>query len=495
MIEQTKSNSPPRGEAASGLVRPRRVVPVVPAAEQGDEVDLYEVRKKIHPRAVTGWFANWRWVLVLFTQLLFYGLPWWSMHGRQAVLFELEARKFYLFGWVFWPQDVVFLAVLLVLAALALFLFTAVAGRLFCGYACPQTVYTEIFMWIESRIEGDRPARMRLDREPWGPRKLAIKVAKHLVWASIAFWTGFTFVGYFTPISALGQSVLSLSLGPWETFWILFYGFATYGNAGWLREQVCIYMCPYARFQSVMFDRDTLIITYDEQRGDPRGRRGKKTDPRAAGLGDCIDCKICVQVCPTGIDIRDGLQYQCIGCAACIDACDQVMDKMAYPRGLIRYATENALAEGLDRGGIWRRVPRPRVLVYAALVLFVAIGLVAGLALRNPLKVDIIRDRGALAREVAPGLIENVYRLQVTNTEEEGRRYRIGASGLPGIKVIGVEQPIEVAAASTVAVPLRLQVAQEMGKPGSNPILFHIESVDGGGRGAAEKSVFILPRS
>ncbi len=483
---------------ASGEVtttEPARLVPTPgPTPATADDIDLYEVRRKIYPRAVTGWFANWRWALVFLTQLVFYGLPWLEMNGRQAVLFDLEARKFFLFAWVFWPQDVVFLAVLLVLSALALFLFTALAGRLFCGYACPQTVYTEIFMWIEQKVEGDRGARIKLDRQPWGPRKIALKSAKHLAWIAVAFWTGFTFVGYFTSISALGESVLRLSLGPWETFWILFYGLATYGNAGWLREQVCIYMCPYARFQSVMFDRDTLVITYDENRGEPRGGRSKKAEPRTIGLGDCIDCRICVQVCPTGIDIRDGLQYQCIGCAACIDACDQVMDKMHYPRGLIRYSTEAAMAEKLEPEALWKRAMRPRVLAYGGLVLAVFLGLVVGLALRNPLKVDVIRDRGALAREAAPGVIENVYRLQIVNTEEASRRYHIAASGLPGLRVVGIEQPVSAAAATVLTLPLRLQVEEEVGKPGSNKITFHVVATDGAPVATDEKSVFILPR-
>lgn len=299
------------------------------------EQTLFEVRKKIYPRALTGWFATWRWVLVWFTQTIFYGGAWLTWNGRQAILFDLAARKFHIFGLVLWPQDFIYLAVLLVVSALSLFLFTAIAGRLFCGYACPQTVYTEIFMWVERKIEGDRSARMRLDRQPLSAKKIGLKSAKHATWAAIALWTGFTFVGYFTPIRDLGREVLSLSLGPWESFWILFYGFATYGNAGWMREQVCKYMCPYARFQSAMFDKDTLTITYDAARGEPRGPRNKKADLSTLGLGSCIDCEICVQVCPTGIDIRDGLQYECIGCAACVDGCDQVMDKMGYAKGLI----------------------------------------------------------------------------------------------------------------------------------------------------------------
>ena len=320
-----------------------------------------------------GIFARWRVAFVILTQVVFYGLPWLTWNDRQAVLFDLGARKFHIFGLVFWPQDLIFLTGLLVISALSLFLFTAVAGRLWCGYACPQTVYTEMFMWIERKIEGDRTRRMQLDQARWGTRKFALKAFKHAVWLAIALWTGFTFVGYFTPITTLIDEVATGSLSPWQTFWILFYAGATYGNAGYLREQVCKYMCPYARFQSVMFDSDTLIVTYDPLRGEPRGPRSRKVDHRAAGLGDCVDCTICVQVCPVGIDIRKGLQYECIGCAACIDGCDQVMDKMGYPRGLIRYSTENALLGKTSEkttgfGKVTARLLRPRVVIYAAIL-------------------------------------------------------------------------------------------------------------------------------
>jgi cytochrome c oxidase accessory protein FixG len=347
---------------------PDKVFPNV--AAPADEVSLYEIRRKIHPRSVAGRFAAWRWALVAITQVVFYGLPWLTWNGRQAVLFDLAARKFYVFGLVLWPQDVIYLAVLLVIAAISLFLFTAVAGRVWCGYACPQTVYTSIFMWIERRIEGDRTARLRLDAAPPSPSKAAKRVAKHAAWIAIALWTGFTFVGYFTAIRGLADRV-PFALGGWETFWVLFYGFATYGNAGWMREQVCKYMCPYARFQSVMFDKDTLIVAYDSARGEPRGSRGRKVDPSVAGLGHCVDCEICVQVCPTGIDIRDGLQYECIGCAACIDGCDQVMDKMGYARGLIRYASERSLAAGSTAPARAVRIVRPRTLVYASILVAV----------------------------------------------------------------------------------------------------------------------------
>ena len=286
-----------------------------------------------------------------------------------------------------------------------------------------RQVYTEIFLWIEKLVEGERPARIKLDAAPWSVRKMAIKSFKHGLWVALALWTGLTFVGYFTPIRDLLQEFITLSPGSWEAFWVLFYGAATYGNAGFLREHMCKYICPYAQFQFVMFDRDTLNITYDKARGESRGSRPKGVDPRAEGLGDCIDCSICVQVCPTGIDIRDGLQLECIGCAACIDACDQVMDKMNYPRGLIRYSTENAVILKATRGEIIRRAFRPRVLLYLAVFLSVSFATAWSLATRVPLKVSIIRDRVSMSREAADGGIENTFTLQLTNASEQAVSY------------------------------------------------------------------------
>ena len=461
------------------------------SAQEIDQT-LFEVSKKIYPRALTGWFASWRWIMVWFTQILFYGTAWLNWNGRQAVLFDLAARKFYIFGMVFWPQDFIYLAVLLVISALALFLFTAVAGRLFCGYACPQTVYTEIFMWIESKIEGDRARRMRLDAAPMSPRKFTLKTTKHVIWIVVALWTGFTFVGYFTPIRTLTSEVASFDLGPWQMFWILFYGFATYGNAGWMREQVCKYMCPYARFQSAMFDKDTLTVTYDEKRGEPRGSRSKKADLSTLNLGSCINCTLCVQVCPTGIDIRDGLQYECIGCAACIDVCDQVMDKMNYPRGLIRYTTEHALTENLTKRGIWGRVLRPRTLIYSAILGLIVLVAAVSLAMRLPLKVDVIRDRG-MPSIMEDGSVHNVYRLQVMNTEEVAHRFTVAVSGIPGVEIVS-EHSFSVPAASTTAVPIRVRIASDQGESGSRKIIFTVHDLDDKSVSVTEKAVFLIPR-
>ena len=471
--------------------RPRKAVAA--PVDQETEGALYEVQKKIYPRSVQGLFHYWRVALVWVTQIVFYGLPWLSWGGRPAVLFDLGTRKFYIFGLVFWPQDFILLAILLVLAALALFLFTAVGGRLWCGYACPQTVYTEIYLWVENWIEGDRQKRMKLDQAPWGPRKLAVKGAKQAAWIGIGFWTGFTFVGYFTPVRELWGELVTLSTGPWETFWILFYGFATYGNAGYLREQVCKYMCPYARFQGVMFDPDTLIVTYDYERGEPRGPRSRKADRKALGVGDCVDCGICVQVCPTGIDIRKGLQYECIGCGLCIDGCNQVMEKMGYPRGLIRYSTENLMEHRYTEKSILAHVFRPRVLAYAGILAAVAAALFAAVWLRSPFKMNVLRDRVAIAREAEDGRVENLYRLQLINTREQPIRLVVRASGVEGLEVrTEVPQPIEVGAAGSRTVTASLLADPAAAKPGSHRVQFELFPEGEPERAISEKSTFLV---
>jgi cytochrome c oxidase accessory protein FixG len=451
-------------------------------------IRMYAAREEIYPREIKGRYASLRWACVWLTQLLFYGLPWIQMHGRQAVLFDLASRKFHLFGLVLWPQDFIYLAALLIVCAYGLFLVTAVAGRVWCGFACPQTVYTEIFLWIERKFEGPRSSRIRLDRQPWTLEKIARKGGKHAAWGLVALWTGFTFVGYFTPVRSLGGGIASFGLGPWEVFWVLFYALATYGNAGWLREQVCKYMCPYARFQSAMFDQDTLIVTYDRARGEPRNARLGRAD-----AGDCIDCSMCVQVCPTGIDIRQGLQYECIGCAACVDACNSVMDKVNRPRGLIRYATENALAAKWTPAQVRRRVLRPRVLIYTAVLAILGAAMASSLALRNPLKLDVIRDRGSMGREVEDGMIENVYRLQVMNTLEAPQRLRITVDGIASARVAN-EDLVEIGPATTRAVPVRVRVAGGDAKPGSNRIAFTLSSHDGVALQVTEEATFIVPK-
>ncbi len=482
---------------AAAETLPRKVVPIVAPAS----TSMYRAEAKIHPRTVSGWWTSWRWAFVAATMLLFYGLPWLAWNGRQAVLFDLVARRFYIFKLVLYPQDFIYLAGLLIVSAYALFLFTTVAGRLWCGFACPQTVYTEIFLWVERRFEGDRTARMKLDAGLWSLEKVLRKGGKQATWIAIGLWTGFTFVSYFTPARTLAAETATLNFGAWEWFWILFYGFATYGNAGFMREQVCKYMCPYARFQSAMFDRDTMIVSYDAARGEPRGSRPRSLGHAALAAqnkGECVDCTLCVQVCPTGIDIRKGLQYECIGCAACIDACDGVMDKMSYPRGLIRFATENGLEKRWDRAAMFRRVMRPRVLIYGVVLLAIVGALGSSLALRRTFRVDVIRDRGSLAREVEAGSIENVYRLQIMNATESVQRFHVAVAGLP--ESVIVSQPdVDVQGTDSRWLAVRVQIpfeaAQKLG-PGVHPLHFQITRSSDAAPAAplSEKTTFIVPK-
>jgi cytochrome c oxidase accessory protein FixG len=442
---------------------------------------MYVSERKIHPRDVDGRFQRLRILSVFVLLGMYYLFPWLQWQGRQAVLFDLAARKFYVFGLAFWPQDFIFLALGLVMAGLSLFFFTAIAGRLWCGYACPQTVWTEVFLWMERWTEGDRNQRLKLEKAPWSAGKLRRKLSKHALWLGFALWTGFTFVGFFTPIRGLARDLWPFAWSGWELFWVLFYSLATWGNAGVLREQVCKYMCPYARFQSAMFDNDTLIISYDAARGEPRGARRKGTHP--ADQGDCIDCTICVQVCPTGIDIRDGLQYECIACGACIDACDEVMDKVGSPRGLVRYATQNSL-EGKPT-----RVLRPRVLVYATLLLALLTGTAAGIAARRPLIVDVIRDR-QLFHEVAEGQVENSYSLRIVNKEARAHRFVLSVRGADGLQLLAPGL-IEAGPEEVLTVPVTVR-APRAAVHGGSDIRFVVRDL-GSGLEVEEGSRFFGP--
>ncbi|WP_207949548.1 4Fe-4S dicluster domain-containing protein [Luteimonas aestuarii] len=496
----------------------------------------YVSEGKVYPRDVSGRLQRLRIAAASWLLGMFYVFPWLRWDGRQAVLFDLPARKFHVFGLTFWPQDFLFLALLLIIAALALFFFTALAGRLFCGYACPQTVWTEVFLKMERWTEGDRARRIKLDAAPWSGEKLARKGAKHALWVGFALWTGFTFVGFFTPITDLAARLATLSWSGWETFWVLFYAFATWGNAGFLREQVCKYMCPYARFQSAMFDRNTLIIAYDPMRGEPRGPRKRGLGdvmargrglldkltaydyvfragrhPSAAtqaahargtitwdgdlgdaqplpkfapdALGDCIDCTICVQVCPTGIDIRNGLQYECIACGACVDACDEVMAKVGYPKGLVRYSTQNAI------DGKPTRVLRARILLYGTLLLGFMVAWTVGVGTRDDLIVEVLRDRNALYRQAADGGIENSYTLKLVNKSDRDRDFRIVLEAAPfGIELRDDGQLTHARAGTVASVPVVLVAPP--GTSGRSDVRFRIEDSDGTTRKHVDSSFF-----
>jgi len=456
------------------------------APREVGEMDLYQKREKIYTRKMEGFFQRVRlftgWPLLLG----YFLLPWLNWGGHQIVLFDLPARQFHILGTTFWPQNFYLLAWMLIIAAFALFLVTNFAGRVWCGYTCPQTVWTAIFMWMEQLTEGTRNQRMKLDQAPWGTKKILRKIAKHGMWLGFAFMTGATFVGYFYPMRALASDFASANVGFWAAAWTIFFTLATYINAGWMREQVCMYMCPYARFQSAMFDRDTLIVSYDSRRGDPRGARKRTDDYKARNLGDCIDCQLCVQVCPTGIDIRNGLQYQCITCALCIDACDSVMDKMNYPRGLIRYTTENALAGGMVR------ILRPRLVGYAIVLVAMTTIFIYALIHRMPLEIDIIRDRGTLYSLTSAGLVANSYQLKIMNMDEHAHDYTLSVEGIDNINIEGNAQ-FRIEGGEILEMPLRLTADPVYLHHGSNVINFIVRSIDDKKIQVREDNRFIGP--
>lgn len=452
--------------------------------------DLYESPKKIYPRQVNGLFAKLRILGVAVLLGCYYITPWLTWNSQQAVLFDLPARQFRYFNVTFWPQDFIYLTLLLIIAAVGLFLFTTVAGRLWCGYACPQTVWTETFIWIEELVEGNRNKRMKLDNGPWNLNKITRKTIKQFLWVSFALFTGYTFVGYFSPIKELGLGLIAFDLGAWEWFWVGLYSLATYGNAGWLREQVCLHMCPYARFQSSMFDKDTLIISYDKDRGESRGKRKKNSDYQSKGLGDCIDCHQCVDVCPTGIDIRDGLQYECIACAACIDVCDDIMDKMGYDKGLIKYTTE---VEEESKGKIKTKLFRPRTIYYAAIFVAVVSAFFYSIGNRIPLDLNVIRDRNNLFVETFTGEIENTYQLRILNMSQVEQEYHLTISGFDTMVLEGDDR-FSIDSGEILTLPIRVKVPRNQLKKRSSDIQFHIEAKDGNQYQASSTGKFLGPK-
>ena len=447
--------------------------PKEPGKPKEQVIQLYESNKRIHPKKAEGRFAKLRIAAILATQFVFYCIPWFNWSGRQAVLFDISNRHFFIFGLSLGMGDLIYLALLLIICAFGLFWWTTVAGRLWCGYACPQTVYTEIMLWIDHFVEGDRNKRLKLDKESWGLRKIRIKLTKYLLIFAVCAWTGISFAGWFTPIREFVPAVFTMTAGGGALFAAAFYGFVTWLFAHQMREQVCKYMCPYARFQSAMFDPDTLVISYDTERGEPRGARKKNVGRDETDLGDCINCTMCVQVCPVGIDIRDGLQYQCIGCAACIDACDEIMDKMGYPRGLIRYTTEGAMEHEYPESDIKKRLKRPRVAGYGAVLFVVIIAFLTGIATRKMVEVDILKDRGVMVRENSQGWLENAYNLRIINKSEHEQTVTATVKGFDDIALTGLpENGIKIAPRETVTIPVQVSTLPEYAEKGSQPIEF-----------------------
>lgn len=460
----------------------RRIIPILPAALPG-----VEAAHKVQARATSGRFTRWRWASLAATQLFFFGVPWLQWHGRQMVRFDLEAQRFYLGNLILLPQDLIFLTGLLVFCAMLLFVVTSVAGRLWCGFSCPQTVYTALFMWIERQFEGDRFRRVKLDRAPWTLDKLWRRGGKQASWILISLWTGFTFVGWFTPIREMGWDLIGGELGFWSGFWTVFYAAFCYLNAGLLREKVCLHMCPYGRFQGALMDVDTLIVAYDVQRGEPRGAQARQS-------GGCIDCTMCVQVCPTGIDIRDGLQAACIACGLCIDACDAVMDKIDQPRGLVRLATQRELAR--EPGSVASPWARHRVRVYLALMAALLGALVWSVSVRPAVRVDVIRDRGVMARVVEDGAVENVYRLQLMNQTDLPQRIELGVAGLHGAVAQARTVVLGPVEDRQVHVSVRLDAQQAARLAGRTLALqWQVASrSDEGSSLVSELTTFIVPR-
>ncbi|WP_369302303.1 cytochrome c oxidase accessory protein CcoG [Pseudomonas sp. N2-5-1-1] len=462
----------------------------IPTVETFEPIHPKKVKAKssdtlIHTRSFTGLFRTLRVAGAAVLFLAFFGTVWLNWGGRQAVLWDLAESKFHIFGATFWPQDFILLSALLIICAFGLFAITVFAGRVWCGYTCPQSSFTWLFMWCEKVTEGERNQRIKLHAAPWSLNKLARRSAKHTLWLGISVLTGLTFVGYFTPIRPLALELLTWQMGGVSLFWVLFFTAATYINAGWLREAVCMHMCPYARFQSVMFDKDTLTISYDAARGEHRGPRKRDVTPADVGLGDCIDCQLCVQVCPTGIDIRDGLQMECIGCAACIDACDSIMDKMGYARGLVSYTSEHQLQGGKTH------LLRPRLIGYSAVLLVMIAALVVALVGRPMVSLDVTKDRG-MFRENSQGLIENIYSLKVINKTQQRQDYRLALVDAEGFVLQGKTE-LSLAPGEISDVPVSVALLADKPASSSQTLRFKVTDVDEPWIYSAADSRFVAP--
>ncbi|MGY1952775.1 cytochrome c oxidase accessory protein CcoG [Pseudomonas pergaminensis] len=462
----------------------------IPTVDTFEPIHPKKVKAKssdnlIHTRSFTGLFRTLRVGGAGFLFLAFFGTVWLNWGGRQAVLWDLAESKFHIFGATFWPQDFILLSALLIICAFGLFAITVFAGRVWCGYTCPQSSFTWLFMWCEKVTEGERNQRIKLQAAPWSLNKVARRSAKHTLWLGISVLTGLTFVGYFTPIRPLAAELLTWQMGGVSLFWMLFFTGATYINAGWLREAVCMHMCPYARFQSVMFDKDTLTISYDVARGEHRGPRKREVNPADVGLGDCIDCQLCVQVCPTGIDIRDGLQMECIGCAACIDACDSIMDKMGYPRGLVSYTSEHQLQGGKTH------LLRPRLIGYSAVLLVMIAALVVALVERPMVSLDVTKDRG-MFRENAQGQIENIYSLKVINKTQQRQDYRLELVDADGFQLQGKTE-ISLAPGEISDVPVSVALLADKPVSTSQTLRFKVSDVREPWIYSAADSRFVAP--
>ncbi|WP_341660277.1 cytochrome c oxidase accessory protein CcoG [Vibrio sp.] len=413
--------------------------------------DRFNPSNRIYVRESKGQFQRLRRYGGWFLLLLFALVPWITYGERQAILLDIGNQQFNFFGTTLYPQDLTLLALLFVISAFGLFFITTFLGRVWCGYLCPQTVWTFMYIWFEEKFEGSANKRRKQDTGKLTGDLIMRKAAKHFAWITIALATGFTFVGYFVPIRDLVINFFTWDEAFWPVFWVLFFAGCTYGNAGWMRSIMCIHMCPYARFQSAMFDKDTFIVGYDVKRGESRGARSRKADPKKLGLGDCVDCNLCVQVCPTGIDIRDGLQYECINCGACIDACDHTMDRMGYDKGLISYTTEHRLS------GKHTKIMRPKLLGYGAIFVLMIGLFFAQIAAVDPAGLSVLRDRNQLFRVNELGEVENTYTLKIINKTQQKQEYKLDVKGLTDVSWYG-KQTVNVLPGEVFSLPMSLGV-------------------------------------
>ena len=442
MVASSQNNNVSKMNDKQQQINVKDVTPQVRSHRPTDDGHIYV-------RAQTGQWQRLRKYLGWVLMSIFIVGPWMTWNGRQALLFDVEQQRFQIFATTIWPQDLTLLALLLMVSAFALFFVTTFLGRVWCGYVCPQTIWTFIFIWFEEKLEGSANKRRQLDKAPWGFNKIWRKSAKHIAWLAVSLLTGFTFIAYFVPAKELALEMLTFSTSFWVGFWVLFFAFCTYGNAGWMRTIMCAHICPYSRFQSAMFDKDTYTVSYDVERGESRGPRPRKADPKELGLGDCIDCNLCVQVCPAGIDIRDGLQYECINCGACVDACDQTMDRMGYERGLISYTTEHKLRHKVTH------VARPKLIGYGIVMVLMVAAFVYMASSIMPMGIEIIRDRNQLYRETNEGLIENTYTMKIMNKTLDTETYRLNVEGLEDVNWIG-PQEVVIRGGEILSLPISL---------------------------------------
>jgi cytochrome c oxidase accessory protein FixG len=426
----------------------------------------------IHTRSVKGRFRTFKSAVLLLAYSVFFLLPWlpWQRHSAadQAILFDLESRRFFVFDLIVYPQDIFWLAMLLFIAAALLFFATGLIGRAWCGYFCFQTLWSDLFIMIEHCLQGERPARMRLSQQSWNLEKLAKVGGSHVLMMMVSFWTGITFASYFGYAPAFVQDFFTGQAAPAGYITVLVLTITTYVAGGLLREQICTLACPYARFQAVMYEQDTLAVSYDRKRGEAEKGRHQPIKAlnthamrRDSGYGDCIDCGFCVQVCPTGIDIRNGLQYQCISCGLCIDACDNIMDSVGYPRGLIRYDSERNLAreQPLPAKVEWKRF---KVIGYACALLLMSGLLLYNIKTSSSTEVNVLQNRQPLFTLLSDGSFRNRYLIHIVNKTEQDQTYRLGVTGIPEAALdMGNFSQVTVRAGKTLAVNANVNLSPQ----------------------------------